>query len=222
MNTLKNICLVEDDIEISKAIVEFFSFEGYSVFDFNSYESFNREDLADFRGIYLIDWNLPGKPGTEIIHEIRKKDKVSPVFIVSGYSNRADILEGLRIGADDYITKPFNFDELLIRVENALIKYNIIKDQISDEIIKLLPEARSFIKDGKTINLTAREYIIFEYLYTNQEAPSTREVLTHQFSASDKITDRNIDVHIFSLRKKIAEAGIKIETVWKKGYKLIS
>ncbi len=222
MSTLKNICLVEDDVEISKSIVDFFSYEGYSVFDFNSYESFIAEDLKDFKGIYLIDWNLPGKPGTEIVLEIRKKDKVSPVFIVSGYSERADILEGLKIGADDYITKPFNYDELLIRVENALVKFNIVKDQISDELIKLLPEARSFIKDGKTVNLTAREYIIFEYLYKNQDVPSTREVLTHQFSASDKITDRNIDVHIFSLRKKIAEADMKIETVWKKGYKLIS
>lgn len=220
MAQLKNICVVEDDLEIAKAIVEFFTDEGYNVFDFNSYENFFEQDMSDFKGMYLVDWNLPGKPGTEIVSEIRKKDKVSPIFLVSGYSDKSDIVEGLKVGADDYITKPFNFDELLIRVENALIKYNVVKDQIGDELIKLLPEARSFIKDGQTVNLTSREYIIFEYLYNNQDGPSTRELITQQFSDSDKITDRNIDVHVFSLRKKIAEVSMKIETVWKKGYKL--
>lgn len=220
MQSLKKICIVEDDVVIAETLTDFFSMENYEVIHFDSFENFNNRDLSDFKGIYLIDWNLPDKPGTEIISEIRKKDKVSPVFLVSGYSEKQDIIEGLKIGADDYITKPFNFDELLIRVENALSKYNIIKDSISDEIIKFLPEARSFIKDAQTINLTSREYIIFEYLYQKIDGPVSREELTKQFSASDKITDRNIDVHVFSLRKKIAQVGMKIETVWKKGYKL--
>ncbi len=221
MSSYKNICVVEDEKEIAQALKDFFSTEGYKVDNFYSYQSFVESDHSDFKGIYLIDWNLPDKPGTEIVNEIRKKDKVSPVFVISGYTEKSDILEGLKLGADDYITKPFSFDELLIRVENALNKYNIVKDQMSDDIIKFLPEARSFIKDAKTISLTSREYIIFEHLYTQLDKPVTRQELTKQFDASDEITERNIDVHVFSLRKKIATADMKIETVWKKGYKLI-
>lgn len=220
MGSYKNICVVEDEKEIAEALKEFFSDEGYKVDNFYNYQSFVESDHNNFKGIYLIDWNLPDRPGTEIVNQIRKKDKVSPVFVISGYTEKSDILEGLKLGADDYITKPFSFDELLIRVENALNKYNIVKDQMDDDIIKFLPEARSFIKDAKTINLTSREYIIFEYLYNKLDKPVSRRQLTKQFDASDEITERNIDVHIFSLRKKIAAVQMKIETVWKKGYKL--
>jgi DNA-binding response OmpR family regulator len=87
--------------------------------------------------------------------------------------------------------------------------------------LKLIPEAHSVMKDGATVSLTAREFKIFQHLYKNQTQASTREELIAQFENDVEMTARNIDVHIFSLRKKMNKLNIAIETVWGTGYKLV-
>jgi two-component system OmpR family response regulator len=175
---------------------------------------------SDFKGLYLVDWNLPDRPGTEIISFIRENDPVSPVFMISAYSKKEEIIEGLKSGADDYLTKPFNFDELLARIDNANRKFNYVSKELDPAGLKMLPEANSFVFDGNTVNLTAREYIIFNFLFENQNKPVSREDLIEQFSKEEEMTSRNIDVHVFSLRKKIKKVNLAIDTVWGLGYKL--
>ena len=87
--------------------------------------------------------------------------------------------------------------------------------------VKLIPEAHTVIKDGITVNLTSREFVIFNHLFKNQTAASTREELINQFEKDMEMTSRNIDVHIFSLRKKMNKVKIGIETVWGTGYKIV-
>lgn len=218
---VKNICVIEDEVDIAESIKLFFETSDFNVILFQNAEDFYQEISAEFKGIYLIDWNLPGAQGLEIIKTIRLRDKVSPIFIVSAFNRQEDIIEGLSSGADDYITKPFSLDELKVRVLNSLRKFSIVDSQISTEEIKLLPEANSFIMDNKTISLTSREYTLFSVLFGSESKPVSRDELICKFSNDEKITARNIDVHVFSLRKKIKAANLLIETVWGKGYKLI-
>jgi DNA-binding response OmpR family regulator len=218
---LGNICIIEDEVDIAEALSEYLENANYNVVSYLSAEDYYEESEDDFRGLYLIDWNLPGDPGINIVKRIREKDKFSPIFMVSAFSKNEDIIRGLKAGADDYITKPFNLEELLMRVNNATSKYGHIQSEINLDRIQLLPEAAAFIKDNKTVNLTVREFIIFEKLFLEINNPTSREDLIKCFKNDDKMTVRNIDVHIFSLRKKVKQVELQIETVWGLGYKLI-
>src|SRR5690606_15039289 len=108
--------------------------------------------------VYLIDWNLPGIKGIDIIRTIRLKDKISPIFMLSAYNKSEQIIEGLKAGADDYLTKPFHYDELLVRVMNAHGKVSSLSDNLINVGLKLIPDANSVLRDGITVNLTAREF----------------------------------------------------------------
>jgi DNA-binding response OmpR family regulator len=221
MEAINTICIIEDEVDIVETLTTYFENEKYNVISFNSAEEFYSKGPSDFKGLYLVDWNLPGEPGINIITNIRVKDKVSPIFMVSAFSKNEDIVEGLNRGADDYITKPFSFDALMIKAKNSLNKLSLVSSDLgSNDQMRLLPEAKSFMKDGKTVSLTQREFIIFNHLYQNLGQSASRQDLINQFDNEEKMTERNIDVHVFSLRKKIKPVELVVETVWGTGYKL--
>lgn len=217
----KNVVIIEDESEIIEALKYLLEKNGYSVQGYSSAEDFFSAKTRPDHCVYLVDWNLPGIKGIDIVKTIRLKDKLSPIFMVSAYNKAEQIIEGLKSGADDYLTKPFNYDELLIRVENAYSKVSSLQDNLMNVGLKLIPEAHSVIKDGVTVNLTSREFIIFHHLYKHPAVASTREELINQFEKDMEMTARNIDVHIFSLRKKMNKINIGIETVWGTGYKIV-
>ncbi len=218
---VKTVVIIEDEKEIIEALKYLLEKNEYKVFGYPSAEEFfSAKDRPD-NSIYLIDWNLPGIKGIDIVRTIRVKDKMSPIFMVSAYNKAEQIIEGLKSGADDYLTKPFNYDELLVRVENAFSKVSSLQENLMNVGLKLIPEAHSIMKDGVTVNLTSREFIIFHHLFKHPSAASTREELINQFEKDMDMTSRNIDVHIFSLRKKMSKINIGIETVWGTGYKIV-
>jgi DNA-binding response OmpR family regulator len=216
----KSVVIIEDEkdiVEILRFILEKNQFE---VTAFLSAEEFFSWSSRPDQSLYLVDWNLPGIKGIDIIKTIRLKDKLSPIFMISAYNNPNQIIEGLQSGADDYLTKPFNYDELVVRLTNAYSKLNRLKDDLMNVGLKLIPEANSVIKDGVAVNLTAREFVIFQHLHKNQKTPVSREQLIEQFEKEMEVTIRNIDVHVFSLRKKMEKIKIKINTVRGTGYQL--
>lgn len=217
----KFIIIIEDEKDILEPLTYLLESNQFQVRAYTSAEEFFlAKDRPDYC-LYLVDWNLPGIKGIDIIRSIRTKDKLSPIFMMSANNKPDQVIEGLRAGADDYLTKPFNYDELLVRLSNAFEKVSSLQENLMNVGLKLIPEAHSIIKDGVTVNLTSREFIIFHHLYKNQSAPSTREELISQFSNDMEMTARNIDVHIFSLRKKMSKVNIGIETVWGTGYKIV-
>jgi DNA-binding response OmpR family regulator len=216
---MKTVCIIEDEEDIIDALKAFFEEYDYHVISFNSAEEFYQSIDPEYQGLYLVDWNLPGEPGIEIVKNIRERDRISPVFMVSAYNSKEDIVKGLRSGADDYITKPFNFDELLARADNACSKFNLVTENLMDQGVKIIDGANAIMKDGETVNLTAREFIIFKHLYDHPNEPINREELIKQFN-NEEMTERNIDVHVFSLRKKLASVGLRIDTVWGRGYRI--
>ena len=215
---VKKIYLIEDEPDLVEVVSDFLESDGYEVTSSLSAEEFYDKWDAEHKGLFLIDWNLPGKPGLDIVKKVRAVDKFIPIFMVSAFTSENDIVQGLQAGADDYITKPFRISELSLRVRNALAKYNL--NTKVDEDLKLMPEVSAFQYQGKTVNLTQREFTIFQFLFENLNQPVTRDDLLNCFDKSDKMTVRNIDVHIFSLRKKIKQHDFLIETVWGLGYKL--
>lgn len=217
----KTIVIIEDEKEIVESLRYLLEKNEFTVLPFLSAEEFFSTKTRPEHCVYLVDWNLPGIKGIDIIRTIRLKDKISPIFMMSAYNKSDQIIEGLQSGADDYITKPFNYEELLVRVGNAHAKVSSLQDNLMNVGLKLIPEAHSVMKDGVTVNLTSREFIIFNHLYKNPTTASTREELINQFDKDLDMTARNIDVHIFSLRKKMNKVNIGIETVWGTGYKIV-
>jgi two-component system alkaline phosphatase synthesis response regulator PhoP len=217
----KMIVIIEDEKDIIDSLKYLLEKNDFRVTAFLSAEEFFSTKNRPEHCVYLVDWNLPGIKGTDIIRTIRMNDKLSPVFMMSAYNKTDQIIEGLKCGADDYITKPFNYDELLVRVTNAHSKVSNLQDNLMNVGVKLIPEAHTVIKDGITINLTSREFVIFNHLFKNSKKASTREELINEFDKDMEMTSRNIDVHIFSLRKKMNKASIGIETVWGTGYKIV-
>jgi two-component system, OmpR family, alkaline phosphatase synthesis response regulator PhoP len=217
----KTIIIIEDENEILGALKYLFEKNGFMVFGFASAEEFFSFKERPDHCVFLIDWNLLGIKGIDIVKTIRLKDKLSAVFMMSANNKPEQIIEGLQSGADDYITKPFNYDELLVRIENAYSKVFSLQDNLMNVGLKLIPDAQSVMKDGVAVNLTSREFVIFHHLYKHPDVASTREELINQFEKDMEMTARNIDVHIFSLRKKMSKVNIGIETVWGTGYKLV-
>ena len=215
----KKIIVIEDEIEISSAICEYLQKNAFLPRSYKDAESFYADRSKPLRAIYLVDWNLPGVNGIDVIKKLREGDKFSPIFMITANSSQEQMLEGLKAGADDYITKPFHFDNLLLRIQNSWLKYSELSKDLFSEGIKLLPEAHSILKNGTTVNLTSREFIIFKHLHDNRDTVSRDEIIK-QFTSDEEMTLRNIDVHVFSLRKKLKKVGITIATVWGAGYKL--
>lgn len=216
----KRVVIIEDEADILDSLTMLLEKNDFKVSSFLNAEEFQKKENFNDSCLYLVDWNLPGMKGTELVSKIRSKDKISPVFMMSANNASKQVVEGLSTGVDDYITKPFNYDELIQRLKNAYSKMLVLEENLINVGIKLIPEANAVIRDGNTAHLTSREYIIFSYLYGHQDAHCSREQLIEQFDKDLDMTTRNVDVHVFSLRKKVDKLNIKIETIWGKGYQL--
>lgn len=216
----KQLTIIEDEKDILESLQFLLGGYGYDVKGYTNGNSFLSQHDLNQEGIYLIDWNLPGIPGIDIVKTIRNRDRFSPIFMMSANNKDEQVIEGLKTGADDYIRKPFNCEELVLRLNNAQFKNEGLEQKRLDLGIKLIPESATVIKDGKVVSLTEREFLIFQHLFLNPEKTVTREELLEQFSTDLKMCLRNIDVHVFSLRRKIEKADLGIETAWGKGYKI--
>lgn len=215
----KHIIIIEDEKDTLDALKDLFSMHDYTVYGFTTPHEYLGATLPNENFIYLVDWNLPGMEGTEIVKMVRSRDKTASIFMMSANNKQDQVIEALKLGADHYFKKPFDMDELLQRLNNAYFKVDHFKETLMNIGVKLLPEASTVIKDGIPIALSEREFLIFQQLYL-KNGPITREELLKCFDPQMAKGTRNIDVHIFSLRKKLANFKLAINTVWGVGYKL--
>ncbi|MFL5783674.1 MAG: response regulator transcription factor [Bacteriovoracaceae bacterium] len=218
---MDKIVIIEDEKEVGEMLKFLLEKNSFNVDFYPSAEDFFLAKKFYSTCVYIIDSNLPGIQGEDVIRTIRSKDKLSPVFIISGNTEGEDISHGLACGADDYLPKPFNTDHLLQKVRNSVEKTKIVLDNMMNVGIKLIPEAHSILIDGTTVNLTQREFTIIERLLKTPGDIVTREELVSDFDDSE-VTVRTIDVHVSSLRKKLEKIKLSIETVRGKGYKIQS
>jgi heavy metal response regulator len=218
------ILVVEDEKKIAGFIKRGLKEEGYAVETaFNGEEGLGLAELNDY-DLILLDVMLPGLDGMEVCRKLRGKGIDTPVIMLTAKDTVGDKIKGLDSGADDYITKPFAFEELLARVRAALRKKKDPRaGKLKVDDLELDPYSHKVARAGKNITLTSKEYALLEYLARNEGGLVTRTGIAEHVWGVDFDTETNvIDVYINYLRKKI-DSGHKnklIKTVRGRGYML--
>lgn len=203
--------LVVDDEEDICAILKFnLSKEGYEVVTANSAEEALEHDITSF-DLLLLDVMMGGMSGFELTHRLKADPATAgvPVIFITARDTEDDAVEGLDIGADDYISKPFSIREVVSRVKAVLRRTAAIPDASTGIFID--DEKKVVTVDGAAVALTRIEYEIFRLLFTNKGKVFPREDILSKVWPDDVIvTDRTVDVNITRLRKKIGEYGNRI------------
>ncbi len=203
--------LVVDDEEDICAILKFnLSKEGYEVVTANSAEEALTLDIASFN-LLLLDVMMGGMSGFELTGKLKADPKTAgvPVIFITARDTEDDAVEGLDLGADDYISKPFSIREVVSRVKAVLRRTAAIPDASTGIFID--DEKKVVTVDGAAVALTRIEYEIFKLLFTNKGKVFPREDILSKVWPDDVIvTDRTVDVNITRLRKKIGEYGNRI------------
>jgi two-component system, OmpR family, response regulator len=222
------ILVIEDDYDINNMISDLLKQNGYAIKSAFS----GTEALLAFNeriDLVLLDLMLPGLSGEMVLKEIRKHSQI-PVIGLSAKSDKASTINLLKSGADDYMIKPFNNDELLARIEAQLRRYNRslmnhhLNKQVSFKDITLSLETYSVLVGHTEINLTKREFLILELMMRNPKKVYTKANLYEQVWNDEFFGDENtINVHISNIRSKLAKVNPSeeyIQTVWGIGFKM--
>ena len=219
---LKTILIIEDDKDINEMLQKVLKLNGYNI---KSAYSGTEALLIHNNDIDLIilDLMLPGKSGEEIINELKNIKNV-PVIVTSAINDIEKKLDLFNLGADDYVTKPFNNEELLARIKVHL-KHN---SSNQDEVLKigdieLNPKAYKVVCNGIEINLSKIEFEILKLLMKNNNQVVTKSVLFDTvWDTIDSADENTLNVHISKIRNKLKKANPNkdyIETIWSVGYK---
>lgn len=219
------IVVIEDEEDILELIEYHLSAEGYSVTGFLSAENVKRFIEEESPALLIVDRNLPGIEGSDFVRQIRSEGYNIPVIFLTAKDQMQDMEKGFESGGDDYITKPFEFKELLLRAK-ALLKRSGASsiEKLKFRDIKLNVKKREVKISGELVNLTHLE---FQLLYTFVKNPNNaleRDYLRDEVwgGGGDTFHDKTINVAINRLKKKIDPEGVKnyFIPVWGVGYKL--
>lgn len=168
--------------------------------------------------LVLLDIMLPGADGYEVLEYLKQYD--TPVIFLTAKAEVKDKVKGLKLGADDYLTKPFEIVELLARVETVLRRYHKQETKITVEDVTVDTESRTVYKKGKPINLTIKEYELLLLFMQNKNIALFREKIFEKVWEGEYTGDsRTVDLHVQRMRKKIGWEK-KIVPVYKVGYRL--
>jgi DNA-binding response OmpR family regulator len=219
------ILIVEDEIKLSEALSQILTRNRYMTDVANDGESGLDMALDDIYDLIILDVMLPGKSGFEILAEIRKKGISTPVLLLTAKNEICDKVNGLDLGADDYMTKPFSTEELLARIR-ALLRRNteVVPDNIiSCEDISLNLSTYELFCGDRSIKLGAKEMNIIEILLRAGKRITTKEDLIVKVWGYDSEAEyNNVEVYVSLLRKKLLHIHAKasIKTVRGVGYKI--
>jgi len=242
------ILIVEDEIKLNKALSTGLQNHGYAVesaFDGEEGEKMARINAYD---LILLDVMMPKRDGVEVCRNLRKAGKKTPILMLTAKDAIEDRVNGLDAGADDYLIKPFAFEELLARVRTLFRRAPLtttdvfsldgltldtrtqkvtykIAGSASTRNAKSNDTKNSDAKEPaeKELTLTLREYALLEYFLRNKDTVLTRgDLLEHVWDINYDSMSNVVDVHLKNLRKKLPKIYAKrIKTIWGKGYKLI-
>ena len=219
------LLIVEDEIELCDTVAKTLYRAGYEVD--TCYDGSEALDyiLAENYDLIVLDLNLPGMEGMELLKELRKKNEETMVLILSARSQIADKVEGLDAGANDYMEKPFHLQELEARIRSLTRRKFVQKDVcLTCGGIRFDTKKREAYAKGEFVALTRKENGILEYLLLNQGRPvSQEELIEHVWDASADSFSGSIRVHMSSLRKKL-KAVLGYDPIVNKigeGYKVV-
>ena len=228
---MKKILTAEDDREINRLICEYLSSQGYDTLSaLNGLDAVRMVREQEDISLLILDLMLPFQSGDMVLTKIREFTDI-PVIVVSAKSDTRSKIDLIRMGADDYLTKPFDLDELLVRVEAVLRRYDAKSAQ--DEV-KLLTcknltldvTAGTVTVCGSVMSLTSKEFSILELmLQSPQKLWSKANLFESVWGESYISDDKTVKVHMSNIRQKLKKLDPDneyIETVWGMGYRLIT
>lgn len=225
--TAIRVLVIEDEAKVRESLAEGFQLEGWTVATAASGEIAMALFATGTFDVVVMDWMLPGMNGLTVLNELRARGVQTPVLILTARDEVRDRVLGLESGADDFLTKPFAFAELVARC-HALLRRPVLGDGGRCLVcgdLQVDTRARTAVRGGAEISLTPREVDILEYLLRRQGQIVTREMLerdvwqqTHRFTSLDNV----IDVQIMRLRRKVDGEGSEqlIHTLRGVGYRL--
>ncbi|RDY28520.1 DNA-binding response regulator [Romboutsia weinsteinii] len=201
------ILVVEDEIDLLEAIAEGLRIDGYAVDTSDDGDEGLELALINDYDLIILDLNLPNIDGIDILKNIREHNKLTKILILTARSAIEDRVKGLDLGANDYLVKPFHFDELEARIRCLLrIKFIQEDNELKYKHLKIDMKSRKVYVDNNPIKLTKKEFSILEYLMKNiNKVISQEELIEHVWDNSVDMFSNSVRVHINALRKKLKE-----------------
>ncbi|WP_311480369.1 response regulator transcription factor [uncultured Anaerococcus sp.] len=225
------ILILDDEDPIRQFMKINLDYQGYQTVEASSGEEALRIFEEEKPAVAILDIMLPGISGYEVCEKIRDKSPMTGIIMVSAKSQDIDKILGLEKGADDYIIKPFNPQELILRVKSLMRRVNLNPAGESSDEVKSLTDgpftldiySKTFYKNDQEIDVTPTEFTILEYFIKNKGKAMTRdEIMKETWGDSYSNDTKIVDVNIRRIRAKIEENPAKpefIETVWGTGYR---
>ena len=218
---MADIIVVEDNEEIGGLLQDFLIAEGYDAYLAVTGEEGLEVFESEGAKLFILDIMLPGMDGFAVCSKIREKDN-TPIIIVSAKDSKEDKLNGILLGADDYIEKPYDIDILLAKVQ-GIFKRRYSTDEIVCGDIKLDKIGHRVYKNGEEKSLNAKEYALLLYLMENKDKVISKDELFNKIWGFDSDSEpQTLTVHIKWLREKLEDDPKKpvlIQTVWGVGYR---
>lgn len=201
---MKTILVVEDDSGLQKYLKEFLNENDYiAQVAPDGVAAINTANKLE-PDLVILDLGLPNISGEEVCRELRKRYPNLPIIILTAKDATPDIVHGLDLGADDYVTKPFSAEELLARIKARLRKQGDMDNRLLVADLELDPKTFEVKRNGQKIDLTPQEFKLLHYLMTNKGRILTREmILSRVWSYTQDVETRVVDVYMGYLRKKV-------------------
>ena len=224
------VLVVEDEEAIRTGLIDVLVFHGYEADSAATGPEGLEKALTGKFELILLDIMLPGMDGYEICDRIRAVDRNQPIIMLTAKTSDDEIIQGLKLGADDYVAKPFSIQQLVLRIEAVLRRSQVGQEQartLSIGNVEIDTENLSGLKGSEEIAFTKREIEVLSYLALNSERPVSREELLLKvwgYARGLDIETRTVDIHIAKLRRKIEadpKQPEKLITVRGAGYRIV-
>lgn len=226
---MNHVLLIDDDVELVGMFAEYLEQEGFQVSCAHNGEDGVRAALGGQHAIVILDVMMPGMSGIDALRRIRAASRI-PILMLTARGDDADRILGLELGADDYVAKPCTPRELTARVRAILRRTHAQPDAAPGAALTvgkltMFPEQRRATWDGAALDLTSTEFNLLEVLARNPGRPVSKNELSEQGLGRPLARfDRNIDVHLSSLRHKLgplSDGRSCLQTIYRQGYQLI-
>jgi len=230
----QKILVIEDEPTLARLLTYNLSVEGYETKVIDNGAEGLQVALQQGYDLIILDIMLPGMNGFEILSKLRQKGSTTPVIILTARNAEEEVVQGLKHGADDYITKPFGVAELLARVsavlrrtssdDTAAVAVSQTEKVIAVGDLRIYPEKYEVVLHGESISLRPKEFEVLLYLVQRPGMVITRDDLMNIVWGFDYIGgQRTVDVHVSSLRKKLemSQQSVQIDSIRGVGYKLV-